>query len=98
MIPKDRRDFSRAELERAFYFALGMYTEQESKKDDQWKDQSLGDLFAHLSHEIQEIRNNISKGMPMTYLVHNSADAVGLSCILLAHVMREAELLKDTKS
>jgi len=97
MIPKDRRDESRELMVKAFYFALGMYAEQESKKDDQWRDQSLNDIFAHTSHEMGEIRNNIKKGMSMTYLVHNCADLVGLSCTLLAHVMEKADMNEKHK-
>ena len=59
MIPKDRKDQSRELLVKAFYMSLGSYTEQEAKKNDSWRDQSLGDLFNHLSHEIEEIKQNI---------------------------------------
>ena len=91
MIAKpDRRDESRARLLEAFYHALGSYTEQEAKKFDQWRDKTLRENFLHLSHELQEIKNNMDKKMPMTYLVHNCDDAVGLSCILLAQVMEMA--------
>ena len=88
MIPPDRRDESRSRLVYAFYHALGSYTEQESKKFDQWRDKNIGENFAHLSHEIDEVRKNIKQKMPMTYLVHNCDDLVGLSCILLAQVMQ----------
>ena len=94
MIPKDRRDESRELLVKAFYMALGSYTEQESKKLDTWRDQSLGDLFNHLAHEIEEIRQNIKRKDPNTFLVHNSMDACSLATILLAHVMMKDGLLK----
>ena len=83
-----RMDESRGFLVKAFYFALGSYMEQEAKKEDQWRDQSIGELYAHLRHEIEEVRRNL-KTNDYTYLVHNCADLVGLSAILLAKVMEE---------
>lgn len=91
---KKRMDESRAILEKAFYFALGSYMEQEAKKEDIWRDQSIGQLYAHLNHELEEIRSNL-KSSDLTYLLHNCVDAVGLSTILLAKVMEMAGLLKE---
>lgn len=99
MIPTDRRDESRAIIVKAFYFALGSYMEQEAKKNDQWRDQNLGQLFAHTSHEMEEIRKNINEKMPMTYLLHNCVDLVGLSCMLLADVMMRSGIdLKEIEN
>lgn len=92
---KDRTDESRAQLEKAFYFALGSYAEQEAKKDDQWRDQSIGQLYAHLYHELGEIRTNLKRNDRLTFLVHNCVDAVSLSTILLAKVMEKADLLNE---
>lgn len=86
-----RIDESRARLVRAFYFALGGYTEQEAKKLDEWRDQSLGQLYDHLRHELDEIRSNLKRS-ELSYLVHNCVDAVGLSTILLATAMEMADL------
>ena len=63
---KTRVDESRAELERAFYYALGGYAEQEAKKDDQWRDQTIGQLYAHLAHEIDEVRVNLKRNDRLT--------------------------------
>jgi hypothetical protein len=92
MIEKTRQDESRARLVEAFYLALGAYTEQEAKKEDQWADQSLGQLYAHLSHELEEVRTNLKRTDKLTFLLHNCADMVGLSTILLAKVMEIAGL------
>lgn len=92
MIPKDRRDESRALLDKVWYLALGSYTEQESKKLDQWRDETFQNIFAHWSHEVEEIRTNLKRGDPMTHLVHNGMDMVSLSAILLVRIMQEAGL------
>ena len=89
---RTRVDNSRVLLEKAFYFALGSYMEQEAKKEDQWRDQSIGQLYDHLKHELEEIRANM-KRQELTYLVHNCVDAVGLSTILLSKAMGMAGLL-----
>lgn len=90
MIPKDRRDESRALLEKAFYLALGSYTEQESKKMDQWRVEDFQKLVAHWSHEVEEIRTNLKRGDPMTHLVHNGMDMISLSAMLLVRIMEQA--------
>ena len=92
---KTRVDESRAELERAFYYALGGYAEQEAKKDDQWRDQTIGQLYAHLAHEVDEVRVNLKRNDRLTFLLHNCVDLVGLSTILLATVMEMAGLKGD---
>lgn len=81
----ERVDDSRVRLEKAFYFALGAYTEQEAKKWDQWRDQSWGQLYNHIKHELQEIKRSESH----LKLIHNLCDLVGLSTILLAHIMEK---------
>jgi len=86
---KSRIDESREMLVRAFYFALGSYTEQESKKLDEWRDRSIGELYAHLKHELEEIR----RSKDFTKQLHNCMDAVMLSVILLAKVMKAGGLL-----
>lgn len=86
-----RMDESRALLEQAAAFAIGSYMEQEAKKEDQWRDQGTGQLYAHLNHELQEIQGNIRQG-DLTWLMHNAADAAGLALIFLAHVR---ELVKE---
>lgn len=87
---KDSMDESRGRMINAFWFALGTYVEQEAKKGDQWRDQSIGQLYAHLSHEVEEIQTNIRKGQGR-FLIHNAADAVGLSLMLLCLALEEKE-------
>lgn len=94
---KTRADESRAKLLNAFYFALGSYAEQEAKKDDQWRDQSIGQQYAHLAHEIEEIRTNLKRNDRLTYLLHNCVDAVSLSAMLLSTVMDMAGIGKEVK-
>jgi len=83
-------DESRARLLNAFHFALGTYMEQEAKKGDQWRDQSIGQLYAHLDHEVEEIQTNVRKGQ-LRFLIHNAADAAGLSLMLLSRALEEGE-------
>ena len=87
-----RIDESRERLREALAFSLGSYTEQEAKKADTWRDQSLGQLYAHLAHEIQEIRVNLKPGKDkLSYLIHNAADAVNLSAMILAKALEMEE-------
>lgn len=86
---KARMDESRKQLVKAFYMALGSYTEQESKKLDQWMDQSIGQLYDHLSHELEEIKRNL-RDSNLTFFIHNSMDAVSLSTMLLVKAMEAA--------
>ena len=88
---RKRVDESREMLVRAFYFALGSYTEQEAKKLDSWRDLDIGSLYAHLKHEIEEIGRSI-KMSDLQFLLHNACDALSLSAILLAKVMEKAGL------
>jgi len=91
---KCRMDESRAQLVKAFYFALGSYAEQEATKEDTWRDQSIGQLYAHLKHEVEEIRTNLHRNDLLTYLQHNCIDAVTLSLILLVKVMEMSGVLE----
>lgn len=86
----ERIDKSRIVLEYVFYLALGAYIEQESKKLDIWRDQSYGQLYNHLKHEIKEIQRSNS----LTKQLHNCMDAVMLSLMLLTKVMNKSGLLK----
>ena len=95
---RTRIDESRAMLMAAAHFALGSYTEQEATKGDAWRDTELGALYAHLLHEVEsEIKGNVRRG-EMTFLIHNAADAVSLSLMLLARAleMSGAELPDKT--
>ncbi len=98
-LEKKRVDKSREKLVQAFQFALGTYTDQEGNrhypKGDEWRDREIGDLFKHLEHEIEEIKRNINSD-DLNYLLHNSADAVGLSCMLLAKIMNKADVSVDS--
>jgi hypothetical protein len=90
-IIKTRVDESRERLFNAFMFAMGSYTEQEAKKLDQWRDQDYFKIYAHLKHEITEVK----RSKDLTKQIHNACDMVGLSCILLAHLLDKNGINKD---
>ncbi len=79
-----RVDESRALIKTALDMSFGSYTEQEGKKGDQWRDQTIGQLGDHIRHEVDEIMANIRRG-EIGYLVHNAMDVIELGAILLAH-------------
>ena len=89
---RDRIDESREKMLKAFYFALGSYMEQEAKKADTWRDQGYGELYAHLKHELEEIKRSMTANN-LTYMIHNCVDVVLLSNMLLARAMEENNLL-----
>lgn len=78
-----RVDESRVLFRAALDMAYGSYVEQEGKKSDQWRDQSLGQIMNHLAHEIEEVRGNLKRG-EIGYLLHNAMDVIELGAILLA--------------
>lgn len=73
-------------LTAACYFALGSYMEQESKKEDQWRDESFDDLYGDAKAEINEIQENIRED-DLDALLRNSVDLVLLVGILYAAVL-----------
>jgi hypothetical protein len=90
-----REDESRQKLMAAFKFALGAYMEQEAKKEDEWRDQTIGQLYNHLKHEIEEIKRSITRSS-YKLILHNTSDAVMLSTILLAKLIDDG-IEKETK-
>ena len=82
----DRQIESKQRLYRSADFSIGAYMEQEAKKEDVWRDQTLGQLFNHMSHELKEIRGNMKRN-EKNYLLHNATDMVGLALIFHAKVM-----------
>ncbi len=85
----ERMSESRGRLIRAFHIALGSYVEQEAKKLDQWRDESFGQLYGHLKHEVGEIGRSKAR----TIQIHNCMDSLMLSCILLDKVMEGVDIL-----
>ena len=85
---EERLNESRRKMKEAFLFAIGAYTEQESKKLDEWRNQDYYTLFRHLKHELKEVEKSNS----LTMQIHNLSDCVGLSCILLSHVLDKSGL------
>ena len=82
-----RMNDSRQKLLNAMMLSLGSYIEQEAKKKDDWRDIPFGQVYAHLKHEIEEIRRSKTK----TQQLHNCMDACSLSAILVAKLMFEGE-------
>ena len=78
-----RMNDSRQKLLSAMILSLGSYIEQEAKKKDTWRDIPFGQVYAHLRHEIEEIRRSKTK----TQQLHNCMDACSLSAILVAKLM-----------
>ena len=79
----ERVDHSRELVRRALDMAYGSYVEQEGKKADIWRDQTIGQLGDHIRHEVEEVMLNIRRG-ELGYLVHNAMDVIELGAILLA--------------
>ncbi len=67
----------------AMLVAYGGYVEQEGKKSDQWRDETLETLYRHLDHEIDEVRRSKSK----TVRLHNAMDACSLFAMLAVRYM-----------
>ena len=86
---RTRVDSSRQQILASLWMAYGSYVEQEGKKADQWRDQTIGQLGDHLRHEVEEVMSNIRRG-EIGYLLHNAMDVIELGAILLAKA-REAE-------
>ena len=80
---RTRVDKSRQMVWDAMQMCYGSYVEQEGKKADQWRDQSLVQLSAHIAHEIEEVKANLRRG-EIGYLLHNAMDVCELGAILLA--------------
>lgn len=78
-----RIDESRYRLLQAFMDCLGSYVEQEAKKNDVWRGQSYGQLYAHLKHELVEIQRSKDK----TKQLHNCIDACTLAGLMVAKLL-----------
>jgi hypothetical protein len=83
----ERMSDSRRRLIRAFNVAFGSYIEQEAKKGDSWRDETWGELYGHLKHEIGEIGRSKAR----TIQIHNCMDALILACFLLDRVLESDE-------
>lgn len=84
MKAKTRLDESREMIRKALDMAYGSYIEQEGKKGDIWRDQSIGQLGDHIRHEInEEVMSNIRTG-DFGFLLHNAMDVIELAAMLLA--------------
>ena len=93
MFKMTRVDESREMIKEALDMSFGSYVEQEGKKEDQWRDQSFGQLGDHIRHEVEEIMGNIRRG-EIGYLQHNAMDIVELGAILLAKAREYTEKSK----
>ncbi|MDP2660671.1 MAG: hypothetical protein Q8R28_08075 [Dehalococcoidia bacterium] len=72
-----RVDESRALVWDALQMAFGSYVEQEGKKADTWRDQSLGQLGDHIRHEVDEVMSNLRRS-EIGFLMHNAMDVIEL--------------------
>ncbi len=80
-----RLEESRIKVQRMMDRAMGMYIEQEGKKGDTWRDQSYGQLFSHMRHEVEEIKRSSNR----TFQLHNCLDNAILSILLACKVEEE---------
>ncbi len=87
----DRVDESRQQVWLAFMQAFGSYVEQEGKKADQWRDQTVYELVRHIDHEVDEIAGNVRRGEP-GFGIHNCYDVMSLAAILHAKLSELAGL------
>jgi hypothetical protein len=85
-----RIDESRLLIRQALDMAYGSYVEQEGKKNDQWRDQTLGQHYDHIRHEIDEVRGNLGRG-ELGFLIHNAMDLIELGAIILAKANLQLE-------
>jgi len=83
MFKTTRVDESRKMIRNALDMSYGSYVEQEGKKGDQWRDQSIGELGGHLKHEVDEVMENIKRG-EIGFLIHNAMDICELGAIIIA--------------
>jgi len=84
-IEDNRMTNSRHKSLNAMMISLGSYIEQEAKKKDDWRNKSFGEIYAHLRHEIEEIKRSKTK----TQQLHNAMDACSLSAMLVAKLLEE---------
>lgn len=95
MKKKSRIDESRDMIKQALDMAYGSYIEQEGKKGDQWRDQSIGQLGDHIRHEINdEVMQNIRTG-DFGFLLHNAMDVIELGAMLLAKAQELMTVTND---
>ena len=92
-----RIDESREQIRQALDCAYGSYVEQEGKKNDQWRDQNIGQLGDHIRHEIDECMGNIRRS-EFGYLLHNAMDVMELGAMLYtkAQELLIKEIEKET--
>ena len=90
-IDSDRMTESLKRLVAAFWYAFGVYQQQECTKDDKWRDQSQWELLQHARKEIEEISKSTNARMRL----HNCADLVGQSLIVLAEQMNQMDMFED---
>ena len=83
MFKTTRIDESREMIRKAMDMSYGSYVEQEGKKADQWRDQTIGQLVGHLEHEVEEVKGNLRRG-EIGFLIHNGMDVCELGAIIVA--------------
>ena len=76
---------SRVMMFNAFSVMMGSYIEQEAKKKDQWRDQTWGELYGHMKHEVLEMARSKSA----TVQLHNALDLLGLSTTLVCKLLEK---------
>lgn len=90
----ERMAESRRRIWDTMAMSFGSYVEQEAKKADGWREKSMGEIFAHMKHELEEIRRSMQRGERTTPL-HNAMDMCSLSAILVAKAMEGGSRTKS---
>lgn len=84
---KSRVDDSRSRVREMLNAALGVYIKAEPKQRDQWRDQSFNGVWAHLLHEVEEVKRSGS----VERKLHNLLDLCGQAAICAAHIQLYSE-------
>ena len=82
---------SQRRLRQVFDFAFGVYMKEEINKTDSWRDIEWGKLWAHFTHEIEEIKRSKTR----TRQLHNILDAINLLGMLGGKIVESQEVKKE---
>lgn len=85
-----RRVESRRLIGEALLFALGVYSEHERDRGDQWRGEPIDDVIEHIQHELREIGTDLGTEN-YGALLHDATDLVALAAILAARARQMAD-------
>jgi hypothetical protein len=85
-----RVDDSRRRMKEMLDASYGVYIKMEPKQKDSWREQTMGQLQAHLEHELAEIKRSDT----LEKKLHNALDACGVSALLAARLQLMVEKIE----